>query len=161
MVTALISGMIKTMQPCSYIPRISAYHDGELPADRRAEIELHLRGCDQCAAELTDLRRLSQLLGAQAVPSLSPAGAQRLHGQIDEMTSRSLIRFVEMLSGVAAALLIASSLWALRTTSVTAEPLPPWQQAAVTLQPAASNQPQAIRTVEWMVSELAPDDSND
>ena len=31
------------------LARLSDYVDGELPADERARVELHLRGCDGCA----------------------------------------------------------------------------------------------------------------
>ncbi|MDB5295779.1 MAG: hypothetical protein JWO31_1762 [Phycisphaerales bacterium] len=38
---------------------LSAYHDGELSADRAREVAAHLEGCPTCAAELADLRRFS------------------------------------------------------------------------------------------------------
>ncbi|HET6578696.1 MAG TPA: zf-HC2 domain-containing protein [Gemmatimonadales bacterium] len=38
--------------------RLSEYLDGELPPDRRAELEAHLRHCVACGAVLADLKRI-------------------------------------------------------------------------------------------------------
>lgn len=40
---------------------LSTYHDGELPADQRIALEVHLESCPRCAAELGELHRLSEL----------------------------------------------------------------------------------------------------
>lgn len=40
---------------------LSAYHDGELPTDREAAVANHIAHCPGCAAELTSLRKLSQM----------------------------------------------------------------------------------------------------
>jgi hypothetical protein len=40
---------------------LSAYHDGELPADREAAVAAHVRQCPRCAAELKMFRALSQM----------------------------------------------------------------------------------------------------
>jgi hypothetical protein len=41
---------------------LQAYLDGELTAARRAEVEVHLRDCTECAAVLDDLKRVSEAL---------------------------------------------------------------------------------------------------
>ncbi len=38
--------------------RLSAYLDGELEGEERAEVEVHLRGCAECRRALDDLRRV-------------------------------------------------------------------------------------------------------
>jgi len=148
------------METCDYIPWVGAYHDGELPEDRRIELERHLPGCEQCLAELDDLRQLSHMLASEHRPSMASAAAARFHRHVDAMTERSLVRFAELLSGVAAAVLLAAGVWSVQTSEVVAEPLPNWQRAAVTLQPdsATSN---SLRNVEWIVSQLPPRQTND
>lgn len=47
---------------CSEVKeRISAYYDGELPADSRTAVEAHLATCEDCARELEKFRQLSDL----------------------------------------------------------------------------------------------------
>lgn len=49
------------MQCENAIELLSVYHDGELSAEERAALEVHLETCPRCAAELAELRRLSEL----------------------------------------------------------------------------------------------------
>jgi anti-sigma factor RsiW len=147
------------MDPCPQIPSISAYHDGELSAERQGHVEQHLLECARCSAELASLKRLSARVAADApVTTLSPDAMRRFHRHVDQMTDRSLLRFAELLTGLAAAVLVAATLWAFRPVSVSAEPVPHWQQAAVMLLPEHTGaSPSPIRTAEWLVTELAPD----
>jgi len=146
------------MDLCPQIQSISAYHDGELSAERRAAVEQHLLECASCSSELASLKHLSARVAAEApVTSLSPDGIRRFHRHVDQMTDRSLLRFAELLTGVAASVLVAATLWAFRPVSVAAEPVPHWQQAAVMLLPEHTGaSPSPIRTAEWLVTELAP-----
>ncbi len=149
------------IQMCPNIPQISAYHDGELSGARREQIEQHLRVCPQCAAELEELRRLSrQLAEAAPRPALSIEAARRLHDHVDELTDRSVLHFAEILSGLAAVVMLAASLWTARPASVAAEPAAPWEQA-IAMVPQDQTARSPIRTVEWFVSELSPDDAPD
>lgn len=50
--------------------RLSAYLDGELSAEERANLEAHLSGCAECARELAALRQTKALLGALPAPAL-------------------------------------------------------------------------------------------
>ena len=43
-------------------PRLSAYLDGELPDAQLRQVEKHLAECDECQAELEQMRNLSALL---------------------------------------------------------------------------------------------------
>lgn len=47
---------------------LSAYYDGELPEDRRVQVEQHMGQCPTCRAQLDELRKLSQLLQEAPVP---------------------------------------------------------------------------------------------
>ena len=48
--------------PCpEFSALLSAYHDGELPADREAAVAAHVAQCPRCAAELKTFRMLSHL----------------------------------------------------------------------------------------------------
>lgn len=40
------------------VERLSAYADGELPAEEARRVEQHLRGCTECARELTLIRTM-------------------------------------------------------------------------------------------------------
>ncbi|HKI85156.1 MAG TPA: zf-HC2 domain-containing protein, partial [Thermoanaerobaculia bacterium] len=42
---------------------LSGYHDGELEAAKRRELELHLASCDRCRHRLSGLRQVSLSLG--------------------------------------------------------------------------------------------------
>ena len=52
---------------------LSAYLDGELPADERRAVELHLAGCPPCAAALEELAAVDAL-AREAAPPDAPAG---------------------------------------------------------------------------------------
>lgn len=53
---------------------ISAYQDGELPADRQEDMERHLDGCADCSAILGRNLRLSEAIRSQAPVYAVPAG---------------------------------------------------------------------------------------
>lgn len=145
------------MQGCSSIPLVSAYYDGELSLARRAEFARHLASCSECMAELEELKNLSEAIATRSLPPpLSGEGLSRLHHHVDELTDRSLLRFAELLSGIAAAVLITALIWVAKPVRVSAEPVPQWERAAVTLEPEQAANAGPIRTVVWMVSELSP-----
>lgn len=63
---------------------LSIYYDGELPADKRIAVEVHVENCPRCAAELAELRRLSELAASlaevtQPMPS-TPSARRPQHG---------------------------------------------------------------------------------
>jgi len=45
-----------------YLSKITAYADGELPADQRDELEAHLRSCESCRRELAETTALKEEL---------------------------------------------------------------------------------------------------
>jgi len=51
---------------------LAAYHDGELPSNRRHQVENHLQDCPTCRAELAALQELSSFLKADSVLHQTP-----------------------------------------------------------------------------------------
>ncbi|MCR4425948.1 MAG: zf-HC2 domain-containing protein [Firmicutes bacterium] len=47
---------------------VGLYLDGELPVERRPQIEAHLASCEQCRKVLLDLKRLGEAVRAEALP---------------------------------------------------------------------------------------------
>lgn len=47
---------------------LAAYHDGELPAHRRQQVQKHIEDCSTCRAELESFLELSSLLKVDQVP---------------------------------------------------------------------------------------------
>ena len=64
---------------------LTAFHDGELPASRRARVEEHLRGCPECAALLADLARVDRAAG---VPDPGPAYWDRFNARVVDRVER-------------------------------------------------------------------------
>ena len=146
--------------PCTYIHCIAAYHDGEQSNQDRAVVEAHLAdGCAECTAELKALRRLSARMQTIPAPdAIAPATVAKLHHHVDSLNERSVLHFAELLSGIAAAVLIVSSIWAMRASDVSAEPIVGWERAAVTLQPDVApvqQQPVSMHAAEWIVNDLS------
>ncbi|MCP2501351.1 MAG: zf-HC2 domain-containing protein [Deltaproteobacteria bacterium] len=65
---------------------LTAFHDGELPADGRARVEEHLRGCPECAALLADLARVDRAAG---VPDPGPAYWDRFNARVMDRVERA------------------------------------------------------------------------
>jgi len=65
--------------------RLTAFHDGELPAADRARVEEHLRGCRECGALLADLARVDQ---AAAVPDPGPGYWDRFNARVMDRIER-------------------------------------------------------------------------
>ena len=53
---------------------VPAYSIGALPDDEAAELTLHLRGCDECTAELESFAGVSTAMAMSAPPEPLPAG---------------------------------------------------------------------------------------
>src|SRR5947209_16914722 len=120
------------MNHCEYSDRIEAYHDGEIVGDARASLESHLASCDACTAELRQLQAMSTLLSAAPQPRLSQIALHRLHNRVDAAMDGGLRRLGWMMSGIAAGLLLVTSVW---MTQIQAAPAaapaiaraaPPW-----------------------------------
>jgi anti-sigma factor RsiW len=100
-----------------YLNSIHDRVDGTIGSIRRAELEMHLDGCDECRALLEDLQRIHDAaagLPALAAPDrawLQIAGRLRMEGRIrgDAPQARAARRPYVAWLGIAAALVIAVS----------------------------------------------------
>jgi anti-sigma factor RsiW len=59
---------------------LAAYHDGELPAYRRGQVEKHIQDCSTCRAELESFAELSSFLKVDQMPHQTPP--QRFAAQV-------------------------------------------------------------------------------
>ncbi len=66
---------------------ISAYIDGEVGADLRAEIDEHLETCEICSAVLDSTRNVVVLVADGRVFELPAGFSERLHGRLDKEIS--------------------------------------------------------------------------
>ena len=99
-------------------------------------MEKHLLTCPACSAELADLRELSAVFSGAETPRLSQIGRARLHRNLDAVLERGLVRFAWSLSGIAAAVLLAGSVWLSQVNEpVQAAAAPPWVDAVVYAHP--------------------------
>jgi anti-sigma factor RsiW len=171
------------MGACEYSNQLSPYLDGELDAGRRTVLEAHLRACADCDAELSELRGLSRLLAVAAGPLLSAKALGRFHNRISELeddqeqaerTAYRVLRITRILTGIAACLLVAGSLWLVRSRqpAPTAGPVQfaetgpasstnspaPWdvaiQPTETPAAPPADSTAPADDTVDWMIGGL-------
>ncbi len=152
-------------QDCPEELRLSAYHDGELPAADRADVDRHLLGCPPCRAYVADLGRTSAWLAtaaAASVAGLSPLARARLHRRVDATLEQGLVRFGWRLSGLAAAVVLAGSAWmtwaagaAAPAGTATVATLPPWVavQAAAGADPVSASQPPATPAAAWYLAD--------
>jgi len=63
---------------------ISAYIDGEGPAQLRAEIDQHLETCEICSAVLDSTRNVVLLIGDDRVFELPAGFGDRLHERLEK-----------------------------------------------------------------------------
>ena len=109
------------MQCSETLDLLSAYHDGELPADLIGPVEEHLRGCESCRRELRAFQRLSELathLCTDEHPRTSwediePQIADVSHRDTSLMTppSRRLRRWPAVVAALAAAICLFAVWW--------------------------------------------------
>ncbi len=132
---------------CEFLPRIDAYHDGELDSASAAEVEQHLTLCAICQSELRELRELSSLAKNIGSSGVSPVGMARIHRAIDDEqeSAPSVLRIAGMLTGLAASILIIGSAWLWETPPahangrdiiVISSPEQPAMNLAMNLEPA-------------------------
>ena len=154
--------------PCQFAESVDAYHDGELPPDRRERFEGHLAGCAACAADLRALRAISARLANVTLPA-PPAGLiQRLHAAAPfrgGQGERGILRTAGALTAAAAAVLLFGLIGLSRTPRPADTRLAAWEQAAVTPQfesfeAELTQRQDPTRLIEWTsiedVVDIAP-----
>jgi anti-sigma factor RsiW len=96
------------MVNCDQTSEVHAYHDGELPAERREALEAHLRQCAACRELLGELRRLSALLVHAPLPAPRGASGWNTHEAWRSAGERSIRRMAGWLTAAAATVLLAA-----------------------------------------------------
>jgi len=148
------------MSICPYNQHLCAYHDGELSAEMRQDIENHLPKCAACWAELEQFRRLSAVLAAAPVPRLSARQKQDLYALSPSVGEAVYLRIAKWTAAVAASVMLAASLWVLvkqGTTQPAADATSHWLQVAVN--PPQSADPQSDAPLpDWVESNLSTAD---
>ncbi|MGH2346099.1 MAG: anti-sigma factor family protein [Chloroflexota bacterium] len=89
-------------------PRLSAYLDGELDAERRRLVETHLTGCAICRESLAALRAGDDALAALAPTPAAPALGREFRRRLRRQSARS-----GLTAGLVA--LFAITAWSLRS----------------------------------------------
>jgi anti-sigma factor RsiW len=122
------------MASCQNIPKIGAYHDGELPPAEAELLEAHIRQCESCRLELERLRALSQWLTSSPAPAVSDEVLERLRRCVRPRRDRVLLRTAKALTAAAAAVLVVCSALLWQRWEAPAAPVEPaarWESAAV------------------------------
>jgi anti-sigma factor RsiW len=142
------------MNACGFRARIGPYYDGEVAAEERRRIELHLAACAACRQELAELSQLSAQLAA-AGPGWSAEAQDRLHGRLEAQFQRAPLRTARAMLALAACLLLACTLWVWQARPADAAAAP-WETLAANPQPdsGGSNSPQ-VATAKWIVQDLS------
>lgn len=146
------------MADCKQKEWLAPYHDGELPPERRRELEEHLAGCPHCARELERLQGLSGLLATAQAPAVPEGMVSRLHEALDGAREYGIIRLCRAVSLAAAALLIVCGSWLLSGApngSAPAGPLANWELVAVALDAELAQAGAEEATALWVVSDLS------
>lgn len=99
---------------CAFEDDLTAYVDGELPATRMKEVEVHLTGCASCRATEGLLRRTVAQLAALPAPAFEPTPRLRREvlARIDEPT------LWERLKGLLRPVVLVPSLGAVAAAAV-------------------------------------------
>jgi anti-sigma factor RsiW len=143
--------------------RLSAYLDGEVSVEERAEIDQHVAECGICAAILQSLRDVSALVRGADLGSVDAAFMRRLHTQLDNLSRRGVERFAWGLSAVAACIAIMASIHlfmpATQTQSAAVPAPDAWEGAALKLNTtnddvAPTNNGDLAMT-QWRVADLS------
>lgn len=124
---------------CALGDRLTAYHDGELDALARADVERHIRDCPSCRAELAELSAMSGLFAQAERPGLSQIARRRLHDRADRVMQADFLWIARVMQAVAASVLVAGSLWLTYSSgraggtqsAQTVPTAPPWVDVAV------------------------------
>jgi len=151
------------MSGCKNERRLSAYHDGELCAEDRADLEAHLARCPACAAELERLRRLSRLVQTAGRTAMPAPAIARLHRAVDAAPAADLRRTAEAVLALAASVLVVCGVWLWQAggSAEAAEAIPVWETVAARgpaqTAPAASEE----QLAQWIVRDLERTNGHD
>jgi anti-sigma factor RsiW len=141
---------------CEQSGNVQRYHDGELDESQRRAVEAHLVSCAACAAELEGMKRLSARLAGVSIPALSSEALARIHGNVQAVEERGVLRLAEWLTAAAAAVLAIGIIGLFRGDATHANAPDTWEQAAVAFPSEAPSEERAelVQMAEWIRSDL-------
>ncbi len=87
-------------------PRVTAYVDGALPAEARAEVERHLAGCGPCREQEAFERGLREKMRALPAPPLPPGLEERVARRLRRRPLPRAVRWLPL-----AACLVLAAMW--------------------------------------------------
>jgi hypothetical protein len=121
-------------------------------------MEAHLPGCALCQRELRDYRRLSLMVGQADIPELAASTLTRMKRQIHREGNLLILRMARRMTGVAAAVLVAGSIWLMSVNSSDTTPtqVHDWEAAAVSPSVDSSQQNTGdVQLAEWIETDLS------
>jgi anti-sigma factor RsiW len=86
-------------------PRITAYVDGVLPPEARAEVEAHLLACPSCRDQEAFERGFRERMRELSAPAVSPGLEDRIRRRIRRRPLPAAVRWLPLAAGIALALL--------------------------------------------------------
>ena len=141
------------MVHCQYCEQVDAYHDGQLDAVAAAKMRVHLAGCPDCAAALSDVENVSRVFAESTAPRLSQIGLRRLHAQVELLFDRGLVQLARVMTGLAAAVVVAGSVWLMHSSTPAPVAASVTQMALqIEEQPPTAPEPGPS---DWIVAELS------
>ena len=147
------------MNECDRTRRVGAYHDGELTAVEGERLESHLGGCPPCRAELRAVTEVSALLRTTAAAE-APAGLlERLHAAVAALRDRLIRRFAYRVAAVAAAVLIACTVWLWRADATETASTRAWEWERIALGSGETRPREPIDQLTFLITQdLAEND---
>ncbi len=147
------------MSSCEFIHKVHAYHDGELSAGARRELDEHLQGCLSCARELEQLRSMSEFFAGAAMPQMPAGVLDGLHRRLASLRGGVTVRMAKMLMASAATVLLVCSalLWQALREQVphTSGPMPDWEMAATGSRTEELADGAEEQMAQWIVEDLS------
>ncbi|HEY8666258.1 MAG TPA: zf-HC2 domain-containing protein [Tepidisphaeraceae bacterium] len=141
------------MNDCLTSEELSAFHDGELDERGRAVAAQHLAECPACARELARLAAMSQLFVQSPDVHLSQIATARLHRRVDAAMEQGLLRIAWTLSGLAASVLLAGSMWLMHEHRAVPQSAPPWVELTAATNPLARDA--ASPAAQWYLADAS------
>jgi anti-sigma factor RsiW len=144
--------------------KLQAYHDGELAAVERAQVEAHLNDCAECRSALAELRQLSSMFAEVSLPEIPDRAMSRMHGvwiKSRVTSDRAVRRITGWMTAAAAAVLALGLLQTPITQRTTEARVDSWEldAAAVTATDTArddsSGTGELVQVAQWMAQDLS------
>ena len=95
--------MSTTPTPSCDGPRLTAYVDGVLPPEARAEVEAHLRSCPSCREQEAFERGLRERMRALSAPEVPPGLEDRVRRRIRHRPLPTAVRWLPLAAAMALA----------------------------------------------------------